>query len=168
MVRIRVLDVDGDAADVQAVLAQLRGVMPAAGDGSRSGGAPVLELPAGSVGEAEAPSARRSGRRRDGPTRAGQGRAQATRRPDPRSDRRSPAPRRRGATDIEEVSTEEDAGVRFDGDQIHIYRKGRGRHMHEFVLPDSATAPGAGPHSATCGRQLAGKPCPETRTFALR
>ena len=64
----------------------------------------------------------------------------------------------------------EDVGVRFESGPpatIRIHRKGRGRHMHEFVVPDEASAPPAHPVAASCAHELRGAPCPERRTFRL-
>jgi len=158
MVRIRVLDVDGEAADVQEGLAQLRGVMPAAAEPPIPIGA-LLERPPGS---ARPSGARASDRRSTSSRKTRRPRKAATPSPEPPAAEPPPP-----TGPIEEVSVEEDVGARFVGDEIHIRRQGYGRHQHEFVLPDSACAAGAPPQITTCTRLRAGKPCPETRTFRL-
>jgi len=158
MVRIRVLDVDGDAGDVQAVLDRLAGVVTDRGGGGDAH-AGVLELAAGEPPPADDASAAAASAN-DAPTAA----------PPPPTEVAEAAQRPPGADapDIEDVSLEEDVGVRFEAGpppQIHIHRRGRGRHMHEFVLPDGA--PARKPHAATCSREIGGRPCDERRTFRL-
>lgn len=168
MVRIRVLDVDGEAADVQAVLHSLAGVVPLGP--LQHGGAPVglLELAAGSATHAPpaAPS-RRPRRSSLGKRAARRSRSPAT--PPPTAGSTAPvaAPASPAALPgVEDVSLAEDVGVRIDGDppQVHLHRQGRGRHMHEFLLPPS---PGK-TLTATCSRKSGGGICGEQRTFRLR
>ena len=168
MVRIRVLDVDGDAADVQAVLDRLRGVVAARADRADGAVDDALQLTPGAtapggLGESNAEAIIPG----DIPPGPGETPESSPARSSPPA---ASAPAAAAATDIEELSLADDVGVRFESGPpatIRIHRKGRGRHMHEFVVPDEASAPPAHPVAASCAHELRGAPCPERRTFRL-
>lgn len=160
MARIRIVAIDGEAAEVEAALGALRGVVP-----EDSMARELLALTAGGTVRTCAKCGCTDDRAVEPAL------APAKMRRKQRKARQTPPTSLKGSRakrgQVEEVSLEEDVGVIFndEAETVLITRSGRGGHRHQFSVPNT---PGEA-LEATCQERVGQDKhvCGETRRFRL-